>query len=57
MITAVKKQLCQEEKHVLGISHRDVLNNSYTGTHHVDAFSLLPKFYTQYKAISYKIYM
>lgn len=30
MITAVKKQLCQEEKHVLGISHRDALNNRVT---------------------------
>lgn len=29
MIMAVKKkQLCQEEKHVLGISHSDVLGNT-----------------------------
>lgn len=30
MIMAVKKQLCQEEKHVLGISHRDILKNTVT---------------------------
>lgn len=30
ILMAVKEQLSQEEKYVLGISHRDVLNNTVT---------------------------